>query len=278
MLIDHTHRPWIMGTLAVGVGAVTLYFVLDYFTPGGGLRGGDTVGLWYGVAGSALMVFAGLISALRRLPSWWFLGQRRVWLRGHVWLGLLSGVLILCHSHFRMGGPLEFVLMVVVFLVIGSGILGLLIQQFIPAMIREQVESEAPISQLHEILLHMRDQSDDLYSKAIGELADEGARLRMQGFYLETARPWLCETIPRESPIAQEATSRDLFAQTAKIQGGPNLQAFLVKLEGFCNERRQLARQERLHRILHTWLLVHVPLSVMLLILGVAHVISALYW
>jgi hypothetical protein len=114
MLIDHTHRSWIVGTFAVGMGAVTLYFVLDYFTPGGGLRGGDTVGLWYGVAGSALMVFAGLISALRRLPSWWFLGQRRVWLRGHVWLGLLSGVLILCHSHFRMGGPLEFLLMVVV--------------------------------------------------------------------------------------------------------------------------------------------------------------------
>ncbi len=278
MLIDHTHRPWIVGTLAAGVGAVTLYFVFDYFTPGGGLRGGDTVGLWYGVAGSALMVFAGLISALRRLPSWWFLGQRRVWLRGHVWLGLLSGVLILCHSHFRMGGPLEFLLMVVVFLVIGSGILGLLLQQFIPALIREQVESEAPLSQLDEILLRMRDQSDDLYSKAVGELADEVARLRVQGFYLETARPWLSEVLPVDSPIAHAPISREIFAQTAKIQGGPNLMAFLTRLEGYCNERRQLARQQQLHKILHTWLLIHVPLSVMLLILGIAHVITALYW
>ena len=34
MLIDHTHRSWIVGTFAVGMGAVTLYFVLTISRPG----------------------------------------------------------------------------------------------------------------------------------------------------------------------------------------------------------------------------------------------------
>ena len=68
----------------------------------------------YGLAGSALMAFAGGLSLLRRVPSWWWVGARQTWLRGHVWLGLLSGPLLLCHSAGRLGGPLELALMAVV--------------------------------------------------------------------------------------------------------------------------------------------------------------------
>ena len=60
--------------------------------------------------------------------------------------------------------------------------------------------------------------------------------------------------------------------------GGAALAAFLESMETFCNERRQIVRQAKLQRLLHSWLLIHVPLSVMLLLLGIAHVISALYW
>ena len=40
MLIDRTHRPWIVATLLLGVGAVGLYSFIDSRTPGEGLRGG----------------------------------------------------------------------------------------------------------------------------------------------------------------------------------------------------------------------------------------------
>ena len=48
------------------------------------------------------------------------------------------------------------------------------------------------------------------------------------------------------------------------------------QLEAICEERWQLARQKRLHHLLHGWLLVHVPLSAGLLFLSVVHAVHAL--
>ena len=42
-----------------------------------------------------------------------------------------------------------------------------------------------------------------------------------------------------------------------------------------CEERRQLAAQERLQRWLHGWLLVHVPLSYALLLLSTVHAVQS---
>ncbi len=278
LLIDRTHRWWFVVTMLLAAGAVGLYCFLDSRTPNGGLRGGDTIGLWYGVLGTTLMVFVALLSGLRRVPGWWFIGSRRGWLRGHVWFGLLSGVFILCHSHFRMGGPLEFLLMLVMFTVIVSGILLLGFQQVIPGLIRDQVNAEAPLSQIPELLSKMRGKADALFAKALGEMVDDEARLRFQGGYLETIRPWLGETVSENHLLASAVCSREFFGQATRLQGGAALASFFETMETYCNERRQLVRQVRLHRLLHAWLLVHVPLSVMLLLLGVAHVISALYW
>jgi hypothetical protein len=52
----------------------------------------------------------------------------------------------------------------------------------------------------------------------------------------------------------------------------------VTELQRLCDERRQLAEQERLHRLLHGWLLVHIPLSAVLLVLGVAHAVMSLYY
>jgi hypothetical protein len=60
---------------------------------------------------------------------------------------------------------------------------------------------------------------------------------------------------------------------------GPDpVAAALDRLEELCRERRRLAEQDRLHRWLHAWLLVHVPLSAALLVLGVVHAVTALYY
>ena len=45
-------------------------------------------------------------------------------------------------------------------------------------------------------------------------------------------------------------------------------EATLQDLEDICDEARQLVRQERLHHWLHGWLLVHIPLSLALILLG----------
>ena len=50
----------------------------------------------------------------------------------------------------------------------------------------------------------------------------------------------------------------------------------LTDLESICEEKRQLDQQRRLHRILHGWLLFHIPVSYALLLLGAVHAVIAL--
>jgi len=47
-------------------------------------------------------------------------------------------------------------------------------------------------------------------------------------------------------------------------------------LESICEEERQITRQAKLHKWLHAWLLMHLPLSFALLLLGVIHAVMAL--
>ena len=56
----------------------------------------------------------------------------------------------------------------------------------------------------------------------------------------------------------------------------PDLQDAVGDLENICEEERQLRARSRLHHWLHGWLLLHVPLSLALLLLGAVHAILAL--
>ena len=62
------------------------------------------------------------------------------------------------------------------------------------------------------------------------------------------------------------------------VPTGTALHPTLHELEAICEERAQLSQQKRLHHWLHGWLLVHVPLSVALLVLGLAHAVLSLYY
>ena len=56
------------------------------------------------------------------------------------------------------------------------------------------------------------------------------------------------------------------------------IHSVLEDLEAICEEERQLNRQHQLYHFLHGWLLVHVPLSVALLVLGGIHAVVALQY
>ena len=47
-------------------------------------------------------------------------------------------------------------------------------------------------------------------------------------------------------------------------------------LELRCDEHRQFSQLERIHHLLHYWLVLHIPFSIALLVLFVVHVIVAL--
>jgi hypothetical protein len=56
----------------------------------------------------------------------------------------------------------------------------------------------------------------------------------------------------------------------------PSMRPQLDDIQEIVNERRQLERQRSLHHWLHSWLLVHVPLSYALTVLAIVHIVVAL--
>jgi hypothetical protein len=291
LLIDSTHKRWFWVTLLLACLALAGFVTLAQFNPAG-WRGGSTAGLWYGTAGALLMVYAGLLAAHRRLLRWQWLGKRQTWLRGHIWFGLLSGVVLLCHSGFRWGGLLTILLWVAVVGTLVSGIFGLLLQQWLPRAITTRVPAEAPYEQIPHLCLTLRRKADALVDGICAESWEQGdiettraavrtredGRTQLRMFYERDVRPFLSARTPRRSPLLNPLETEARFGRLAQMGGLEESQESLQELAGLCEERRQMADQERLHVWLHAWLLVHLPFSAAVLVLGIAHVVSALYF
>jgi hypothetical protein len=94
-------------------------------------------------------------------------------------------------------------------------------------------------------------------------------------FYRQRMRPFLEHPAAGRHPLADAEQARAAFSQLRTLVP-PELDETVSDLENLCEEERQLTRQVRLHRWLHGWLLLHVPLSLALLLLGAVHAIVAL--
>ncbi len=98
MRMDKTQRGWALLTLAILAISAVVY-VFDAFEWSQGPRGGSLIGLIFGVVGFGFMVFAALLGARKRVPTW-RVGRAQTWMRGHLWLGFLALPIILFHGDF----------------------------------------------------------------------------------------------------------------------------------------------------------------------------------
>jgi hypothetical protein len=278
LLIDRTHRAWMVATLVILAASTAAYVVYAQASPDGP-RGGTVPGLLFGIAGSLLMVFAGLLSGRKQFPAL-PLGSAQFWLRGHIWLGLLSGPMILFHAGFQWGGLLEQILLLLTVVIIASGVIGLVVQQQLPRTMAATIPAEAMFDQLASVCQSLCASGDQAVTAACGPAVilapsgDEPAAV-LAGFYRQTVRPFL--GLEAASPLVQATAAAALFGQVR--QRVPEaMQPCLNRLAELCDERRQLLAQARLHRWLHGWLLLHVPLSAALLVLGLVHAFYSVWY
>jgi hypothetical protein len=281
VLIDRSHRRWIVVTVGLLVLATMLY-VWYSLSWSGGPRGKTVPGILFGVAGSLLMLFAGLLSARKKVPNW-RLGRAQTWLRGHIWLGLLSVPLILFHAGFHWGGPLETMLLLLVAAIVLSGVIGLALQNYMPRVMETTTPQEATYEQIPQVCVALCRTADEEVLASCGSLfeaaaegntmSDEGAMLRE--FYRSTVRPYLGAGDPAASKLHDRNQSQALFEQVRGMVP-TRLHGTLARLTQICEERRQMAQQVRLHHWLHGWLFVHLPLSMALLVLTIVHIVMSL--
>jgi hypothetical protein len=317
MLIHWSEQKrWIIVCLAILAVATAGYIPYAWLSLNGP-SGGSWPGLIYAGVGSGLMLFAGLFTARKKVPAW-RLGHAQTWMRGHIWLGLLSLPLILMHAGFRFGGTLTTALMVLFFLIVASGVFGLLLQQFLPRLMMEQVPAETTYEQVEHVIAKLQLEADAVIENGCGPLNVESAsetagselatmttardvvkgegRVKgkvvksavestvtlspeesrlLRDFYLDHARPFLTPQPGQSHLLAKPERAAALF-KDLRTKLPATAHDLVNDLDAICEERRQLARQARLHHWLHGWLFIHIPLSLALLVLAIVHAIMAL--
>jgi len=300
--IDETHRGWIWFTgitLALAIAAYIPY------TLRGHVSGGSWMGLAYGITGFALMIFAGLLSLRKKFPIW-RIGRAATWMRGHLWLGTLSFPLILLHGGFHFGGALTRGLMWMFVAVFVSGILGAALQHYLPRVQTERLPMETIYEQIDRVRGQLVQEASKIVEQAAAALegdvtlasqqqravaasaganwdvtvasglaADEKVGFELMQFYRGQIAPYLEKAGADGQTLADSRRASAMFQQIS-ILLPPGLHTAIGDLENICEEKRQLDQQTRMHKLLHGWLLVHVPLSYAVLLLGAVHAVMAL--
>jgi hypothetical protein len=320
MMLDQRQAKWAVGSstaAAVSLGIYIIYAVLS----ANGARGGTLMGLLFASLGTGVIVFECLLSLRKKYPAS-PLGRVKTWLSAHVWLGLLSFLLILEHSGFRWGHGLAAILMWIFAVILVSGIFGVAMQNYVPKRMTELVPRETIYEQIPTVVRGLRIEADErvefvtadlgieeeeieyvraggvktyfdpkqklsaaekvqaVVSKRKGSpqiVIEEGAREAVRAHYLQEIRPFL-----KEKPAADSyrlLATRELVAayfnhlRTIMPVAAHDV---LRDLEEISEERRQLLVQASLHRWMHLWLLIHVPISFAFLVLTAVHAVLSL--
>jgi len=322
--MDKTQRGWALASLAFLAISAVMYDLYSFESPQGP-RGGSTIGLIFGVAGFGFMLFAALLGARKRVPTW-RIGRAQAWMRGHLWLGFLALPMILFHGGFHFGGTLTRVLMWLLIITVFSGVFGATLQHYIPRKMTCDVPLETIYDEIGRVRSLLREEADRAIESVCGSLGirkplgEEGQRaggftalrtiaasavpLRtsaavsagasaavaaateiillseeesapLRRFFLDEMRPFLEQPKQRGQRLGDAAKATSAFAGLRTLLPAA-AHVTLADLEDICDEARQLTRQERLHHWLHGWLLLHIPLSVALILLGAIHAVMAL--
>jgi hypothetical protein len=288
--IDRTHRSWLVASLILLGMSLVLYASFRVPSANGSI-GGTAAGLAFGSIGFAFMIFAALLGARKRVPVYRF-GRAQSWMRGHLWLGLLSLPIILLHSGFRYGHGLTAWLMTLLIAVVLSGVFGAALQHYMPRVMTREVTMETIYEEIGHVRAQLMEEAGELIQQETGgqtqaaaetdapdssaaavAVVDEAGPLRH--FYEQELKPFLQNPGARGSALGDAARAHNAFAQLRTLVPPP-LHTAIEDLEGICEEERQLTLQSQLHVWLHGWLLLHIPLSLALLLLGAIHAVMAL--
>ena len=226
------------------------------------------------------------------------MGRTSTWMRSHLWLGLISYPIIFLHSGFSFGkGALTWWMMVIFTIVIISGIIGAILQHYLPKMMSKQVPYETIYAEIPVIRGQLLDEADvkvaevtgvSMSASAVTNAAEdaggvivtlvqmeEDVRNELTRFYDNELRPFLEQSGGKGRAIADRSTSVAKFANLKTLLP-EEIHPVIADLEIICEEKRQLDHQIVLHRILHGWLFIHAPLSLALLVMGAIHAVIAL--
>lgn len=245
-------------------------------------HGGSAWGIGYGVAAS-LLVLVLLAFGWRKRAYRSKAGTLEGWLQAHVVLGVVVVLLVLLHSGFRFEDRVAVTAFAALLLVVASGLVGAAFYTVYPRLLTE-VQSNLATAEVSERLNRL--------TASMARLASGRSRA-FEGVYREV----LGAAVPRGLAGWKLLWGRLPGGRGARAGAGgggpdswgrllarvpPEEQQALRQLLVLARQHRELhlrlAYQERYRNLLDVWLWVHVPASIVLVVLIAAHVIGAFYF
>ena len=290
MRIDSTHKPWLFFTCAVIVVGAGVYIPYEIYTPVPG--GGTGIGLTFGSIALGLMLFASLLSLRKRFPIW-RIGRTKVWMRAHLWLGFLALPMVLFHAAFHARGGLTAVLMWLTVFVVISGIVGAWLQHTLPSRIFREVPFETIYDQIPVICGQLVTEAEaravdvtqrlapatgpgaTVVDSLLGIPTLEAETVGFDRFFAAEVLPYLNREKTRGLALMNREWAAEKFENFHR-QFPQSAWEPITAIEEICEEKRQLVHQTSLHKLLHAWLLIHIPFSAALILLAIIHAIGAL--
>lgn len=261
--------PWFLGFwIAVAV-CLTVYTLNALF---GRVHPASAWGLSYGVAATVLFVAVFLYALRRRLMRVRGLGRSWIYLQVHVYGGALFLLLVFMHVGFRWPqGVLTWWLWALSIWVVGSGLLGIVLQKWLPTLLSSGLTTEVHYDRIPDLVSEIRRRAETLV-----ETSDYAIRR----FYQDDLAPALAGP---ETHLAYYLGASDVDGRSRQFDAlGAMLpaeeRAKLSELRAMVRTKREIDAHYTLQKALRGWLLLHVPVSVVLLALLGFHIFTVLYY
>ncbi len=269
-LVLRPKRPrWYLATIGIALASLAAASAAMWWR---GWSPGDVWGLSFGTAAALLMLLAALYPLRRRL-AFGPLHTAQDWLQLHIYGSTLAALFVLVHMGFRVpGGQFGWWLFGLTIWTTISGLAGVVLQKWIPALVTSQLTVEVIYERIPEMI-------EKIQAEAAKTSA--GASDVLQRFYDGEVQPALAGLSPSWSYLLDVHGGREKRLATFEhIQAfvTPEEKEKLADLRSLVSEKIEIDAHYSLQRILRLWPIVHVPPAILLLALVAAHIAAVWYF
>src|SRR3954467_5201983 len=237
-------------------------------------HGGSRWGLIYGIIGFVLCYLLAFFGIRKRWYRSTF-GTIEQWMQSHIYLGILVLIVLIFHTGGRFHDKVAVATLILVAIVVSSGVLGAILYVTVPRLLTE-VESNLTAAEISEQLNQLAKQMARIASKRSAPFQ----RIYNQ-LIREDAPGWLAgwRLLFRRMRRGTKRTAdwTNLLALVEKDEQEEIRQLLVVS-----RQRKELLvrliYQQRYKNVLESWLYIHIPFTILLLVFAIVHVAAAFYY
>jgi hypothetical protein len=230
--------------------------------------------LIFGWIGTTLAVLVALLS-VRKRAAYQGIGKMSVWVKAHIYMGIVSAFAIFYHSGLRSGGPLSTWLLAFFSLTVVSGLMGWWFSRKFPPLLTAMEERPAIMEDLQSV------RSECL--QGMLELAAGGSpefRSLVEKRLMKEASSWgrMMQFYRRRSTLAQElpAFQREHADALSRLKQREHL-AYQRAAE-YALRVNKMNAEMLLQRAMRGWLTFHIVATGTMFGLAAVHIFTALYY